>query len=107
MAFSEYRCGLHVRLFCLTDVDHSYAFDLTQEMVVDATKHGNHLRYINHSETPNCYVCAMFVGSRVRLGVYTDRDEFIAAGQELFYDYGEFFRKMWPKCPGKNKVLQK
>lgn len=80
----------------LTDIGlaSSYAFDLTLEMVVDATKHGNHLRYINHSETPNGFVCAMFVGSRVRLGIYTT-DQFIAKGQELFYDYGQFFQNMW------------
>lgn len=71
----------------------SYAFDLSKELVIDATKYGNHLRFINHSEVSNCFVCAMFVGSRVRLGVYTE--QYITAGQELFYDYGQFFRDLW------------
>ncbi|MQL74569.1 hypothetical protein Taro_006931 [Colocasia esculenta] len=57
--------------------------------VIDATKHGNVSRFINHSCSPNLVNYQVLVESMdcqlAHIGLYADQD--IAAGEELAYDY--------------------
>ncbi|KAG6504134.1 histone-lysine N-methyltransferase SUVR5-like isoform X1 [Zingiber officinale] len=57
--------------------------------VIDATKHGNVSRFINHSCSPNLVDHLVFVESMdiqlAHIGLYASRD--IVIGEELSYDY--------------------
>ncbi|KAK4536876.1 hypothetical protein CDCA_CDCA10G2902 [Cyanidium caldarium] len=67
----------------------SYLFDLDAELCLDAHRKGKKSKYINHSRTApqrNCQVRSRVVGGDRRVSVFADRD--IAAGEELFFDYG-------------------
>lgn len=59
-----------------------YLFGLSNELVIDATKKGNHARFINHSCSPNCI---SKVTLDLRIGIHAKQA--ITAGTELFYDY--------------------
>ena len=66
------------------DVDsgHTFLFTLDDDWVIDANFEGNDARWINHSCAPNCE-------SEVDAGrVFIRALRHIAAGEELFYDYG-------------------
>lgn len=62
--------------------DHTFFFHIDDEHVIDANVDGNAARWINHSCAPNCI--ADDSGGKVRVLALRD----IAAGEELFYDYG-------------------
>lgn len=64
------------------DPHHTFYFHISAEQVIDAKVGGNSSRWINHSCNPNCE--ASQDGGRVFIKALTD----IAAGDELFYDYG-------------------
>ncbi|CAL9044168.1 histone-lysine N-methyltransferase SUVR5 isoform X1 [Musa acuminata AAA Group] len=61
----------------------------TVPYVIDATKHGNVSRFINHSCSPNLMNYLVLVDNMdcqlARVGLYASRD--IAIGEELAYDY--------------------
>jgi SET domain-containing protein len=61
---------------------HTFLFIVSSRTVIDASHGGNDSRYINHSCAPNCE--AVISNSRV----YIIARKPIAAGSELFYDYG-------------------
>ncbi|SDV48503.1 SET domain-containing protein [Chitinasiproducens palmae] len=61
---------------------HTFYFSLEDGRVIDGKYGGNSSRYINHSCAPNC--AAEERDGRVFIHALRD----IAAGQELFYDYG-------------------
>ena len=61
---------------------HTFFFHIDGDCVIDAKVGGNSTRWINHSCVPNCE--ATQEGQRVFIGALRD----IAAGEELFYDYG-------------------
>ena len=64
------------------DPNHTFYFSLEDGRVIDALHGGNSSRWINHSCAPNC-------ASEVDAGrVFIRALRNIAAGEELFYDYG-------------------
>eukprot|EP00668_Euglena_longa_P001296 GGOE01001531.1.p1 GENE.GGOE01001531.1~~GGOE01001531.1.p1 ORF type:complete len:592 (+),score=172.63 GGOE01001531.1:76-1776(+) len=68
---------------------HNHMAQVTTDVVIDASRLGNDLRYLNHSSEPNCEQRSVFVWTRWRLAIYTLRD--IQPGEELFFDYGPSF----------------
>ena len=62
--------------------NHTFYFHLDDSTVIDGRVKGNDARWINHSCAPNCE--AEQRGNRVFIHALRD----IAAGEELFYDYG-------------------
>ena len=64
------------------DPNHTFYFHIDEDHVIDAKHGGNSSRWINHSCAPNCE--ADEDGGRVFIRALRD----IAAGEELFYDYG-------------------
>ncbi len=62
--------------------DHTFYFHLSDELVIDGRLHGNSAKWINHSCEPN--IEADDASGRVLLHALRD----IAAGEELFFDYG-------------------
>ena len=65
-----------------SDPNHTFYFHIDEQHVIDAKVGGNSSRWINHSCKPNCE--ASQEGGRVFIKALRD----IAAGDELFYDYG-------------------
>ncbi len=66
-----------------TQPNHTFYFHIDDSHVIDGRIHGNAARWINHACTPNCESDQRDDG---RVWVVALRD--IAAGEELFYDYG-------------------
>jgi SET domain-containing protein len=66
------------------DPHHTFYFHIDDGRVIDAKHGGNSSRWINHSCNPNCV--ATQEGDRVFIDALRD----IAAGEELFYNYGLF-----------------
>jgi uncharacterized protein len=65
-----------------SDPNHTFYFHIDEAHVIDAKFGGNSSRWINHSCAPNCE-------SEVDEGrVFIRALRNIAAGEELFYDYG-------------------
>jgi SET domain-containing protein len=64
------------------DTTHTFNFGLDNGEVINPGVGGNESRWINHSCDPNCEA----VEEDDRIFIYALRD--IAAGEELFYDYG-------------------
>lgn len=60
---------------------HTMLFSIEGGLVIDATRHGNSARWINHSCRPNCEIEEE--GHRV----FIDAGRDIRAGEELTYDY--------------------
>ena len=65
------------------DPNHTFYFHIDDGRVIDALYGGNSSRWINHSCAPNCEA-EETVDGRVFIRALRD----IAAGEELFYDYG-------------------
>ena len=63
--------------------NHTFYFDTEGGQVIDGGVGGNSSRWINHSCAPNCEAEE---DERQRVFIRTLRD--IAAGEELFFDYG-------------------
>ena len=64
------------------DPNHTFYFHIDEKHVIDALYGGNSSRWINHSCAPNCEADEQ--GGRVFIKALRN----IAAGEELFYDYG-------------------
>jgi SET domain-containing protein len=60
---------------------HTMLFSVDDGMVIDATRHGNSARWINHSCSPNCEI----EEENHRIFIEARRD--IGPGEELAYDY--------------------
>ena len=65
------------------DPNHTFYFHVNEDRVIDALFGGNSSRWINHSCAPNCEAEE---DARKRVFLHALRD--IAAGEELFFDYG-------------------
>ncbi len=66
-----------------SDPNHTFYFHVDQGHVIDAAHGGNSSRWINHSCDPNCEAEEQDDGR-----VFIKALRPIAAGEELFYDYG-------------------
>ena len=66
------------------DPFHTFFFTTSSGKIIDGGNHGNDARWINHSCEPNCQSQENTGGTRVHIIALRD----IAAGEELFYDYG-------------------
>ncbi len=95
---------------------HTFLFTLNDDYVIDATKRGNVVKWINHSCSPNCEAVIEedqdgdSRGDKVFIEALRD----ITAGEELTYNYGIVLaerhtaklKKIWecrcgsPKCTG-------
>jgi SET domain-containing protein len=65
-----------------SDPNHTFYFHVDDDNVIDAKYGGNAARWINHACDPNCE--SDQVDGRVFIKAVRD----LAAGDELFYDYG-------------------
>ncbi|MBK9137117.1 MAG: SET domain-containing protein-lysine N-methyltransferase [Betaproteobacteria bacterium] len=65
-----------------SDPNHTFYFHIDDKHVIDAAVGGNAARWINHACNPNCK--AEEEDGRIFIDARRD----IAAGEELFYDYG-------------------
>lgn len=65
----------------------SYLFDLANDLVVDSTRLGNAVKFMNHSDEKksNCFPEIKVVDGEQRIGLYARRP--IIAGEELTFDY--------------------
>ncbi|KAJ3843454.1 hypothetical protein EV361DRAFT_211843 [Lentinula raphanica] len=69
----------------------SYLYNLNGNYDLDSNFLGNESRYINHSDSPNCFARIMLVTGNYRIGIYAKTR--LEPGIELFLDYGsDFFR---------------
>jgi len=62
-----------------------YMFRLENDLVIDASEHGNNARFVNHSCDPNCVTQKWYIGNALRAGIFARQD--IVANTELTYDY--------------------
>ncbi len=66
--------------------NHTFYFGLEDGSTLDAKYGGNESMWANHSCDPNCEALEEDFGKTTRVFLYAKKD--IAAGDELFYDYG-------------------
>jgi len=69
----------------------NYLYELNKDVGIDAVFAGNHTRFINHSDKPNCCALVLIVNSEFRIGIYAARS--MTSGTELLLDYGSTFFK--------------
>lgn len=63
-----------------------YMFGVSKNFVLDATKFGSNLRFMNHSCQPNCYAEIKVFNSSIRR-VFFAAERLIRPGEELTIDY--------------------
>jgi SET domain-containing protein len=78
--------------------DHTFLFEVGEDVCIDASRRGNAARYINHSCEPNCE--AVEEDDRIFIEALKD----IPAGTELTYDYSlepaDVPRRAWKRAYG-------
>lgn len=76
-------------------VDMSYFFQLSEDLVVDATAKGNYTRFINHSEEGNLKVVYMSYKDGVgnlQASICFYSTQKIEKGEQLLFDYGKAYK---------------
>ena len=64
----------------------TYLFEINEEQVIDASRHGNKSKYINYNKNnPNVFQKKILVNGEHKIGLFAKQKMF--AGQELTYDY--------------------
>ena len=71
--------------------NHTFFFHVDEDRVIDGGVNGNSARWINHSCDPNCEADER----NGRIFIQAIRN--IAAGEELFYDYGLMIEERYTK----------
>lgn len=66
-----------------------------REYVIDASKAGNHTRFINHSYNPNLEIESVFFSPFTRMIFFANKK--ILKGEQLTFDYGKKYWKFWNK----------
>lgn len=65
----------------------SYLYDATETVVIDSTRAGSRVKFVNHSAArANLYPRSVRISGELRIGLFASRQ--IEPGQELFFDYG-------------------
>lgn len=64
---------------------------------INAQESGNELRFINHSDTPNCEAVGVLYEGLIRIVIRTLRQ--IGKDEQLTYDYGEDYWRKRTKLP--------
>ncbi|KAI9993952.1 hypothetical protein PInf_016477 [Phytophthora infestans] len=64
---------------------HVYMLQVSADEVIDATRIGGYMRFVNHSCDPNCQMEKWNVLGRERCGLFAIRD--VKCGDELTFDY--------------------
>jgi len=98
------------------ETGHTFLFTLNDDYIVDANRHGNSARWINHSCAPNCRAVVEEApdGNPRHDKVLIEAIRAIKPGEELTYDYGIILdvphtarlKKLWqclcgaPNCSG-------
>ena len=83
--------------------DYSFRYPIGElypkRYVVNSEKEGNLMRFLNHSDDPNCTTNACFYKGLMHLLVYTHRN--VKAGEQLCFDYGAHYwgRKAYVSMP--------
>lgn len=57
------------------------------DLVIDAEHHGNHLRFINHSNKPNLKAIHVFQQNKWKIYFFATKN--IKQGKQLFFNYGK------------------
>ena len=72
------------------DRDHSFLFQLSSDVVLDATRVGNKTRWMNHasSSSPACTCVPRVVSVRGENHILMFAKRDVASGEELTFDYG-------------------
>ncbi|KAG1688093.1 hypothetical protein DVH05_004409 [Phytophthora capsici] len=65
---------------------HFYMLQLSHDRVIDGTRFGGRMRFINHACTLNCRLEKWNIRGQERCGVFTIRP--VHAGDEITVDYG-------------------
>lgn len=55
-------------------VNRSYLFNLSSDLCVDGSRKGNKMRFMNHSDKPNCEVRMIFVNGDIRIAFFASCD---------------------------------
>ena len=71
-------------------LNRSYLFNLSSDLVVDASRKGNKTRYANHSSKPNCEPKMLRVNGDIRIGLFA-KEDIDAQSEVSFGDVLEFF----------------
>jgi len=70
---------------CYRGAKHAYMLQVNADKVIDATRFGGRMRFVNHSCEPNCRVEKWSVRGQERCGVFAICR--VKAGNELTFDY--------------------